>query len=263
MAISKKISDLVDILEKKRVVVLPKEPPLAAPTIRVTSAPPAKPTIRVTSAPPAKPTIRVTSAPPAAPPTKAPAKAKEIINLPDIGKTATPDYSTIEKVVQNAEFLDSIISNTGFAADMVAKMPLSTKLKYATTALSKGAKAFTPVQMALWGADSVRTVADPRYREQSKKGLKQILEKDSSSPVKASAKAVLSGLARPVSAAQALLDTKSEMDTEAINQSLKSKSIERRLKQLLQDQDDRDVPEITPDTIKKLREVKYFTSPTK
>ena len=182
-------------------------------------------------------------------------KTIDLKNYPDLGNTVTPEYSSTEKAIQNAEILDSLISNVGVAADVARKLPLGPSLTKATNVISKVGKIAEPVQMALWSADAARTISDPEYRNQSKIGVEQMLDEDRASPTKAALKAISSILSRPVGTISGLLSTSDQIALDQINQDLKGASLDRQAK----DRADKEaVPEITPKTIERDRALKYF-----
>jgi len=222
----------------------------------------------------------------ARPPFAVAPKNVSITNYPDLGNTVTPEYSPTEKAIQYIENLDSLISNAAVGADLARKIPWGQALTKGANlarnmpwgqALTKGANlarnmpwgqalkganlvskvggVAEPVQMALWSADAARTMADPEYRHQSKVGVEQMLDEDRASPVKAALKTASAIFSRPVGTISGLLSTSEQIALDQINQDLKGASLDRQAR----DRADREaVPEITADTIKRDRALKYF-----
>jgi hypothetical protein len=165
-------------------------------------------------------------------------------NPPDLGKTEVEEYSGLEKNVQRAETLDSVISNTAFVSDIAGQIP---KLAKAARFFSTVGKAAEPVQAALWMLDSARATADPKYRAESEKAVTKILESDSQ-PVVKQLRVAASTVARPVSTIRGMLDSVSEADTRRLNAELRGEAAQRRLKDLgesfEQKRAEADVPEV-------------------
>jgi hypothetical protein len=160
---------------------------------------------------------------------------KALPNRPDIGNTQMAEYSPLEKRVQLAENIDSVVSNVGFLAETKPVLKALSKLG---TVGAVGGKALTvagrlaaPVQAALWQLDAVRTMAEPKYRAEAEKAVDRTLENTDPNqsfniPI------AVSALARPTSTVQGLLDNLSQSDTDIINQQLKQDSQDRQLLRL-------------------------------
>lgn len=165
-------------------------------------------------------------------------------NPPDLGNTEVEKYSGLEKNVQRAETLDSVISNAAFAADIAGHIP---KLANAARVVSTVGKAVGPIQPTLWMLDSARATADPKYRAESEKAVTKILESDSQPFVK-QLRVGASTWARPVSTVRGMLDSVSESDTRKLNAELRGEAAQRRLKDLgesfEQKRAEADVPEV-------------------
>ena len=175
---------------------------------------------------------------------KAVQRARVEGNPPDLGNTEVEKYSGLEKNVQRAELLDSVVSNAAFASDIAGQLP---KLAKAAKVVSTVGKVAEPVQAALWMLDSARATADPKYRAESEKAVTKILESDSQ-PVVKQLRVAASTVARPVSTVRGMLDSVSESDTRKLNAELRGEAAQRRLKALgesfEQKRAEADVPEV-------------------